>query len=309
MTDATLPVIFDADGLIPAVIQDVETDHVLMVAFMNAEALAATRSTKRTHFWSRGRAKLWRKGETSGHEQAVEEIFVNCEQNSLLIKVRQVGAACHEGYPTCYYRRLEDDGALTTVGERWFEPAQVYEQEDSEPLETRTRRWYGAYQFLAERDLSEISETSKRLHDSSSQIHARIADELVELAGVLTGEHRHTTLKEDVVLEGSQVLYWLALMAAAAGASWRSLRPDRALVTADDTIAAESAARLLRGEALFWSHGPGDPVTVSARCHAAMALVAQACRAAGISPVTLVRKDLVDLESKPYLADYFNPTG
>src|SRR5688500_7800896 len=106
---ATLPVRFGADGLIPAVIQDADTDAVLMVGFMNANALALTRSTGRVHFWSRSREKLWRKGETSGHEQIVEAIYINCEHNSLLLTVRQIGAACHDGFPTCFYRRLEPD--------------------------------------------------------------------------------------------------------------------------------------------------------------------------------------------------------
>jgi phosphoribosyl-AMP cyclohydrolase len=298
-------ILFGSDGLIPAVIQDAATDRVLMVGFMNSAALAATRSTKRTHFWSRSRGVLWKKGETSGHEQIVEEIYVNCEHNSLLIMVRQLGAACHEGYPTCYFRRIEDDGSLTTVAERWFDPAEVYERSGGESLESRTRRWYGAYGYLADNDLSDVSTTSKRLHDPQAQIHNRIADELSELAGVLTGKHRHNDLESDILLEGSQSLYWLALMAVQAGVGWGSLRPDRALVTSDDELSIESAARLLIGEANYWSHGPGDPATVGPRCHAAIALVAQACRSAGVSPVALIRKDLAELESKSYLASYF----
>ncbi|MGI8477734.1 MAG: phosphoribosyl-AMP cyclohydrolase, partial [Thermomicrobiales bacterium] len=121
-----LPVRFGPDGLVPATIQDVDTGAVLMVAFMNAEALARTLATGRTHFWSRSRGKLWRKGETSGHEQIVEDIHLNCKQNSLLVSVRQIGACCHDGYPTCYYRRLEADGSLTVVQDRWFDPAAVY---------------------------------------------------------------------------------------------------------------------------------------------------------------------------------------
>jgi phosphoribosyl-AMP cyclohydrolase len=120
------PVRFGTDGLIPAVIQDAETNAVLMVGFMNEEALRLTRATGKVHFWSRSRAKLWRKGATSGHEQLVDAVYVNCEQNSLLVTVRQVGAACHDGYPTCYYRRLEPDDRLTLVAERVFDPSAVY---------------------------------------------------------------------------------------------------------------------------------------------------------------------------------------
>src|SRR5262245_60940310 len=104
-----LPIRLDENGLVPVVVQDVDSGDILMMAFMNVEALEATRQTGRSHFWSRSRQKLWRKGESSGHEQIVDEILINCEQNSLLLKVRQVGAVCHDGYNTCYYRVLEPD--------------------------------------------------------------------------------------------------------------------------------------------------------------------------------------------------------
>lgn len=306
MTDtASFPIRFDADGLIPVTIQDAATKDVLMVAFMNAEAFAATRRTGRTHFWSRGRGKLWKKGETSGHEQLVDEIFINCEQNSLLITVRQLGAACHDGYPTCYYRRLEPDDELTVVRDRRFDPADVYERADGESLESRTRRWYGAYEYLLDHDLSDVSGTAKRLRDPNAQLHNRIADELAELAGVLTGDHVHANRERDLLLEGSQSLYWIALLAVKAGVTWSALRPDRALVTAEEDFSAASAARVLLGEADAWSHGPGDPATMAVRCHAAMALVAQACRSGGVSPIALIRQDLADLESKAYLSRYF----
>jgi len=93
MTD--LPVVFDDDGLIPVVIQDDQSGSVLMLAYMNQTALTATRVTGKTHFWSRSRQALWRKGETSGHEQIVKSIHVNCYENSLLIRVDQHGACCH----------------------------------------------------------------------------------------------------------------------------------------------------------------------------------------------------------------------
>jgi phosphoribosyl-AMP cyclohydrolase len=297
---------FGPDGLIPAVIQDAVSEAVLMVGFMNEEALRLTRETNRTHFWSRSRAKLWRKGETSGHEQVVEEIFVNCELNSLLITVRQVGAACHDGYPTCYYRRLDADDSLKVVRDRWFDPADVYGASGGESLEARTRRWYGAYEYLRDNDLSDVSGTSRQLRDPQVQLHTRVADELHELAGVLTGAHRHIDLESDVALEGTQCLYWLALVAAKAGNPWEQLRPDRAIVTVEEMIPAGSAARLLEGEAKSWEDRTGDQASLAPRCHAAMALVAQACHTAKVMPITLIRRDLDDLESRPYLADYFS---
>ncbi len=98
---------FDRQGLLPVVIQDDTTQEVLMVAFMNEEALQLTRETGNTHFFSRSRNGIWRKGEQSGNVQEVRDILVNCEENSLLIKVIQHGAgACHTGYRSCYYSRL-----------------------------------------------------------------------------------------------------------------------------------------------------------------------------------------------------------
>lgn len=300
---------FGADGLIPVVIQDAASEAVLMVGFMNDEALHRTRESGRTHFWSRSRSKLWRKGETSGHEQIVDEIFVNCEMNSLLITVRQVGAACHTGYPTCYYRRLDSDDALTIVKDRWFDPSDVYDATDGESLESRSRRWYGAYEYLRDNDLSAVSGTSKRLREMDAPLHSRVAAELRELAGVLTGEHRHVDLESDAALEGSQCLYWLALLAVRAGISWDQLRPDRALITADESVSPASAARLLQGEADSWQRDSGDITSLPPRCHAAMALVAQACRSAHVMPVTLLRRDLDDLQSRDYLASYFSQSG
>lgn len=300
MTSPDLPMRFDADGLIPAVIQDAASDDVLMVGFMNDEALAATRATGKVHFWSRSRAKLWRKGETSGHEQLVDEIFVNCERNSLLVTVRQIGAVCHDGYPTCFYRRLEDDGALTIVRERAFDPAAVY-VDGASGLVAITRLWFGAYEFLSQHDLADVSRTSRLLRSGSVAPH-RIAEELVELAGVLDGTHTHAGGERDAMLEGSQVLYWSALNAVALGFTWDDVRPDRALVTAEPGLAAAASARLLQGEAGRWE---ADPHITPQRLHAVIAQVAQAVLAAGITPGRLIEADLADMRGRAYLAPYF----
>jgi len=132
---------FDADGLVPAIIQDAATGEVLMLAYMNAEALCLTRTTGVTHFWSRSRGQLWRKGEESGHRQEVVAIYVNCEENSLLIRVRQHGpGACHEGYRSCYYRELRADGSLASVMPRAFDPAVVYHMTPTTPAEVCSHR-------------------------------------------------------------------------------------------------------------------------------------------------------------------------
>jgi phosphoribosyl-AMP cyclohydrolase len=100
---------YDVNGLIPAVVQDSKTNTVLMVAYMNQEALERTLTTKETWFWSRSRRQLWHKGETSGHHQKVKEILFDCDHDTLLIKVVQTGVACHEGYFSCFHYQLWGD--------------------------------------------------------------------------------------------------------------------------------------------------------------------------------------------------------
>lgn len=98
---------FDSDGLIPAIVQDEESLQVLMVAWMNATALRLTQETGEAHFWSRSRSELWHKGATSGNFLQVQEIFVDCDADTLLLKVNPVGPACHTGEISCFYRNLE----------------------------------------------------------------------------------------------------------------------------------------------------------------------------------------------------------
>ena len=117
---------YDADGLIPAVIVDAESGTVLMVAYMNKDSLADTVRTGKTHFWSRSRQKCWMKGETSGHTQEVKDIYIDCDVDTIVIEVAQNGAACHNGYRSCFYRKLNDGGQFEVVAERIFDPDEVY---------------------------------------------------------------------------------------------------------------------------------------------------------------------------------------
>jgi phosphoribosyl-AMP cyclohydrolase len=113
-------------GLVPAIVQNHETGEVLMLAYMNQEAWDKTLATGRAHFWSRSRKKLWCKGETSGHFQELREVYVDCDLDTVLLKVRQVGgAACHEGYRSCFYRKVEG-GDIKVVGDKVFDPKKVY---------------------------------------------------------------------------------------------------------------------------------------------------------------------------------------
>lgn len=117
---------FDERGLIPVIIQDVDSGEVLMLAYMNEEAFIMTMETGKTHFWSRSREKLWLKGEESGNYQQVEDVYFDCDADTLLIKVRQVRGACHKGYRSCFYRQMKKEGEVKIVGKKVFEPKKVY---------------------------------------------------------------------------------------------------------------------------------------------------------------------------------------
>lgn len=105
---------FDANGLIPAIVQEHSTGRVLMMAWMNRASLEKTVSTGKTHFWSRSRQKFWMKGEESGHTQSVKDIAFDCDGDTLLIQVDQIGAACHEGYKSCFFRSADANGSKIT---------------------------------------------------------------------------------------------------------------------------------------------------------------------------------------------------
>ncbi len=114
------------DGLIPAIAQDVQTGEVLMMAYMNAESYAETLSTGRVVYYSRSRKKLWRKGEESGNVQQLHALYIDCDADTILLQVEQIGgAACHEGYKSCFFRKVTPAG-LEVVGQRVFDPQQVY---------------------------------------------------------------------------------------------------------------------------------------------------------------------------------------
>ena len=117
-------------GLAPAIIQDERTGNVLMLGFMNAESLAQTQRTGEVVFFSRSRNKLWKKGESSGHVLRVREVRVDCDADALLVLVEAVGpGVCHEGYRSCFFRKLEADGNTPAIAERTFAPEKVYGSE------------------------------------------------------------------------------------------------------------------------------------------------------------------------------------
>jgi len=317
--EATLT--FDSLGLVPAVIQDDATDEVLMVAFMNEEALRLTRETGQTHFYSRSRQAIWHKGEQSGNVQEVRDIFVNCEQNSLLVRVVQHGgAACHDGYRSCYYRRLQSDDTLQVVAERVFDPATVYDtakqQETSgdesllhldqaalpaEPvqkLEAKLRQLYGVYLYLRDHDMSEESNTSRLLQErSQSYLASRLGDELQELADVQSGVHVHTGRAADTVLEGSQVGYWLLLLAATCNIPYNEFTPHIALLSGYYHPFSEGKAIEVRETCLRLTSGE-QPVQIAQGLRLGFALIGWACAEAKVDPLEPAEYDLGQMRRK-----------
>lgn len=118
---------FNSDGLIPAIVQEHSTGRVLMMAWMNRASLERTIETGKTVFWSRSRQKFWIKGESSGHFQIVKDLAFDCDGDTLLVQVEQTGAACHEGYQSCFFRSIRDNGSRVEITESQLEtPDQIY---------------------------------------------------------------------------------------------------------------------------------------------------------------------------------------
>lgn len=119
------------DGLLPAIVQDSESNEVLMLAYINEEAFNYTIETGNAHYWSRSRNKLWLKGESSGHLQKIHSILVDCDNDTVIYKIKQIGgAACHKGYRSCFYQKVEG-GNLAVVGDLIFDPVEVYGKKKS----------------------------------------------------------------------------------------------------------------------------------------------------------------------------------
>lgn len=288
-------IVWPADGLVPVVIQEATSRDVLMIGFMNREALNKTRDTGYVHFWSRSRQHLWKKGVTSGHVQRVASISINCEQNALLIEVEQTNAVCHDGYATCFYRRIDEDGRLVITSDRSFDPDDVY---GNDGLATLSHTWWGAYEWLKTNDL-ETESSSSRLLRSGASVITRIGDELLELAGVLDGTHGHGELRDDVILEGSQVLYWVVIELIVNGHRWDDVRPDRSL-DVTSAMPVGTLISLLRALATAID----EPLDIPT-AREVMRLVASAARAIEIEPIELLRYDLEALKSRSHLDPYF----
>lgn len=117
---------FDKEGLVPAVAQDFKTGKILMLAYMNRESLEVTLREKKACYWSRSRKELWLKGATSGHTQAVKEIYLDCDGDAIVLKIEQTGGACHTGYESCFYRQVQPDGSLAITDKLVFNAEDAY---------------------------------------------------------------------------------------------------------------------------------------------------------------------------------------
>ncbi len=117
------------NGLLPAIAQDHDSGKILMLAYINKSSWEKTLETGEAHYWSRSRQELWHKGGTSGHVQKIKEIYVDCDQDTVVFKVEQVGgAACHTGYESCFFSKVDTSGDVTVVGEKIFDPRKVYKK-------------------------------------------------------------------------------------------------------------------------------------------------------------------------------------
>ncbi|MBW1919728.1 MAG: phosphoribosyl-AMP cyclohydrolase [Deltaproteobacteria bacterium] len=117
------------NGLVPAIVQDYKSGKVYMLAYINQASWKKTLETGEAHYWSRSRQEIWHKGDSSGHVQKIKEIYVDCDNDTVLFKIEQLGgAACHTGYETCFYRKVGPDGEVAIVGKKIFDPEKVYKK-------------------------------------------------------------------------------------------------------------------------------------------------------------------------------------
>jgi len=189
---------FDERGLVPAIIQDDQSGQVLMMAYMNAESLEKTISTGKTWFYSRSRQSLWNKGETSGHVQTVKEILYDCDEDTLLIKVEQLGAACHTGHYSCFYRNAAGEEIAPQV----FDPTKIYGQAGPGIL-------YELYDIIVDRKLKmpEGSYTTYLFDKGLDKILKKVGEESAEV--IIASKNRD---KSEVIYESSDLLYHLLVL-------------------------------------------------------------------------------------------------
>ncbi|GAB6180250.1 bifunctional phosphoribosyl-AMP cyclohydrolase/phosphoribosyl-ATP diphosphatase HisIE [Desulfotomaculum defluvii] len=204
---------YNEAGLLPAIVQDVHTREVLMMAWMNREAVEKTLHCGETWFYSRSRQKMWKKGETSGHVQRVKELYYDCDADTLLVLAEQVGeAACHEGYRSCFHNKVNQDGTVTVQGEKKFDPATVY---GSEVGHAGPQIIEQLYQVILSRkeERPEGSYTTYLFDKGVDKICKKIGEESAE---VIIGAKNS---REELTYEAADLIYHLLVLLANQGVS------------------------------------------------------------------------------------------
>ena len=197
---------FDERGLVPAIIQDNQTGQVLMMAYMNAESLDKTLSTGKTWFYSRSRQALWMKGETSGHVQVVKDVYYDCDEDTLLFKVEQTGAACHTGHYSCFYRNMEGEEVAPVL----VDPNRVYGSTAGPGI------LYELYDLILDRKahMPEGSYTTYLFDKGLDKILKKVGEENAEV--IIAAKNRN---RSELVYETSDLLYHLLVLLVEQGVS------------------------------------------------------------------------------------------
>lgn len=202
---------YNSDGLIPAIVQDVKTDEVLMLAYMNEESLNKTLETGKAHYYSRSRQKLWLKGESSGNFQKVIEMSLDCDKDTLLFKVEQTGGACHTGKKSCFYNKIDEKCDIIEEGEKVFEPDEVYD--NSVILKD-------LYDVIVHRlnNPKEGSYTNYLFEKGIDKILKKVGEETSEV--IIAAKNR---CPSELVYEVSDLIYHLTVMMVEQGIKWNDI--------------------------------------------------------------------------------------
>lgn len=221
---------FGPDGLIPAIVQDAASGEVLMMAYMNREALDLTLETGETWFYSRSRRELWHKGETSGHVQRVRGVSFDCDRDTLLVSVEQKGAACHEGYHSCFYRQFDEDGGVKYIDTPVFNPEAVYgsisEESSIPPVnnpegEPPSGEAVNTIDIISElyeiikdrqRQRPEGSYTAYLFNQGIDKMCKKVGEEAAEV--IIAAKNRN---RDELIYESADFLYHLLVLLAEAG--------------------------------------------------------------------------------------------
>lgn len=211
---------FNENGLIPAIVQDIETDEVLMMAYMNQTAVTKTIETGYTWFWSRSRQELWKKGQSSGHLQRVEEINLDCDGDTLLVKVQQTGGACHTGHYSCFYRRFNSSEEFEVARKEVFDPDEVYNEQENETTEQKTENQlvpkdnlpqilHEVYQVVLDRKQNPVEDsyTCYLFDEGLDKILKKVGEEATEV--VIASKNKDD---KEIIAEIADLLYHLLVL-------------------------------------------------------------------------------------------------